>query len=195
LTIVAKVPIVTIYLAVGWFIVALLRALGNRIVDRVASWILPDGQPVTFRLAHLMTAVASFLAPSISKSLVASIPFVPRVVFRDFAYGEIAYLTRTDTDWFAPDAARAELDASVESGRPYQDPVRFVFPLLLIALDLRLRNIAATFRYVVAVGVTFCVITFVMLVWSVHGLTRWVSRRPRPDIHRALGESGERGGA
>ena len=44
-------------------LLALLKAMLDRVSKRAAAWVLPDYQPLTFRLAWLILRAATRLAP------------------------------------------------------------------------------------------------------------------------------------
>ena len=133
-------PILAVIL---WFILTLTKELVKRLVDRAASWTLPEGQAWTFRIAWLLTRVASWIAPTVTKTR------RPDDVNRDIMsnFGIFTDVHKQHSHWAAPAAARAELDAALASGHSSTNPVRLTLPLLRIAAGLRFANVCASLRY------------------------------------------------
>lgn len=123
--------VIAVLLGVGWLSLALLREIGNRLVERAASWILPEGQVLGFRLAHSFARIARRIAPVNRRSYVD--------------------LQEAPFNWDAPAAALGELDAALREGHRSPDPVRLTWPLPWIALGVRLENAIAPVRHLILI--------------------------------------------
>lgn len=118
-----------IALAIGVVGLLLLRrtlnAVGQRLGDRIAAWLLPENQAFTFRLAAGIAVLSHWLAP--------------RTILFAYLDRHVSFY-RSPNRWKGPEAAAGELLDGLASGQTVRKPVRFVWPLLRIAIRTRLRN-------------------------------------------------------
>lgn len=114
-----------------WCLLRILSPILQRLGDRVAAWLLPDGQSATFRLAIGLAVLARLVSPSTILFLLVreGRSLVPTLIFY-----------RSPNTWKGPEAVVGELREDFASGRTVEDPVHFVWPLLPIAAAARLRN-------------------------------------------------------
>lgn len=167
-------PILAVIL---WFLFTLTKELVKRLVDRAASWTLPEGQAWTFRIAWLLTRVASWIAPSVTKT---RRPEFNRDIKSNF--GIFTALHKQNSHWPAPAAARAELDAALASRHFSANPVRLTLPLLRIAAGLRFANVCASlrYRYLPAASVLLFLLPGCLIASGYRLLRRLYQPRQRP---------------
>jgi hypothetical protein len=132
--------------ALAWCLAGPLDAVRRRLSDRFVDWLLPDRQASTMRLALTLAALASRLSPKhhliYTKRSLASLVMPTWRSVSDRQYG----LVREPNDWRDPEAARQELLSDLEHDSYVVRPVRFVLPLLRIAVGLRVRNTVVLLR-------------------------------------------------
>ena len=113
-------------------------AVVKRIADRTAAWLLPEGQPWSFRVAWALVHLARLLAPSRQ--------------FRWHGWTSSGPNRSTSTlDWSGGDEVASHLDEDLRAARRMGAPVRVVLPFVVEAVGLRLSNAKHRFRYVMAV--------------------------------------------
>jgi hypothetical protein len=158
----------------GWLLKGLLDEAIDRIGHRIADWLVPLGQPSTYRLAQAALALGRLLASEwritlLLHRLYALDPSpVPgaRPVLRNFN----PELRRRSLNWEDLDAAAAELEVNQRQKIPVAKPLRFVAPLLLKALRIRLANCVVRIAFVACVVVRpFAIaagLSFRLLGWT-----------------------------
>ncbi len=151
-----------------WCVGGIIKAIRSRLADRFASWLLPDGQPSTLRFALGFTRIADRISP---RSLFAySWRPEPAVRFDSGLAGAGEYgMRRHSNTWSEPDAARQELLFDLSAGRYVTQPVRFVWPLVRIAIKLRVKNAYAVLSLLAAWTCKCLVYVIVAIggIWSV----------------------------
>lgn len=133
-----------------WLLAGVATAVRDRIAERIAEWLLPSDQPLTYRLAALLAWVAQVVAPRrIATPLHVELP----------GFGP---------DWEswdpseAPRAACAELEADLREGHRVARPVSLVLPILGRALYLRCRNVVLI--AICAAALAFAVTPLMLIV-------------------------------
>ncbi len=109
------------------FCLAVLKAITRRLAERVAIWVLPDGQRVSYRLAWALVRIARRLAPRCIRR------------WRGMTSSGPDYQV-TPFEWTAPDEALADLGQGLKLQEAVPEPVRLVLPLLAEAVRLRAVN-------------------------------------------------------
>lgn len=130
-----------------WFASDVLKVVRRRLAERVADWLLPPSQAITFRIAVVLAHVARRLAPKAR----AYKAFISASTGVEHLHTSFPYLIRRElgvdyymSEWSSPEAAIGELEADLRSGTRTLAPVRFLWPVLRYAITLRLRNWRAT---------------------------------------------------
>ena len=131
--------------AVGWVIKGLLAETRDRAGRRLADWLFPLGQPLTYRGAKLTLALARLFAPQMRRSFELAQVYLRR---SSLAPGFKPKLLQQPLDWGDLEAAAAELEVDQQQGAPIVKPLRFVAPLFLRALKIRLANGSARVTFV-----------------------------------------------
>ncbi|HEX7244768.1 MAG TPA: hypothetical protein VF245_04280 [Solirubrobacterales bacterium] len=164
-----------------WLLAGLLKAIRDALAERAAGWLLPAGQPLTFRLAQLMAILARALAPrkTIRFDLeVGRFPF-PIVLLRE--------------QWAGPDGAIEELREDLKAGRRMLKPLSLIAPLFPRALQLHARNAFALLRCLLwsptsVVGFCFLLAVLPPIVWllsrGLKAMHKREQRRQRVDRER-----------
>lgn len=109
------------------FCLAVLKAITGRLAERVAIWVLPDGQRVSYRLAWALVGTGRLLAPT----------YIRR--WRGMTSSGPDYHVNPH-EWTAPDEALADLERGLKLQEAVPEPVRLVLPLLAEAVRLRAIN-------------------------------------------------------
>jgi len=125
-----------------------LKALADRVTNRIAEWILPDGQPVTFRIAWLLARVAESLAPSTEARWCGWTSSGPSFHVRTIA-------------WTGAAEAWSDLQDDLAADIRLIAPLRLVAPLLIEVARARLGNGYAHLQRWWAVG---CFVALLSLV-------------------------------
>jgi hypothetical protein len=134
----------------AWVMKGLLGETRDRVGRRLADWLVPLGQPVTYRLARLALALSRRVAPRNRTSLLIAQSYV-RYPRKPLLPGFNPTLIHGRLNWEDLEAAAAELEIDQQQSEPIAKPVRFVAPLLLRALGIRLTNFAVRAAFLVAV--------------------------------------------
>lgn len=157
-----------------WFLKGLLAEVRDRAGRRVADWLLPLGHPTTYRMARLALALARLSAPQARTSLLTTSRYYLGSK-RPLLPGFNPKLRRQRLDWDDLEAAAAELEVDQRQGAPIAKPLRFVAPLLLRALNVRLANFAARVAFAICVLVVRpCAVAALLLLL----LLGWTLRIP-----------------
>lgn len=127
------------FTAAGWIMKGLLVETRDRVGRRLADWLFPLGQPVTYRVAKLTLALAGLFAPQM-RQLFGLAPAYSVRSSELLAPGFKPRLVQHPLDWGDLEAAAAELEVDQQQGAPVVKPLRFVAPLFLRALKIRLAN-------------------------------------------------------
>jgi hypothetical protein len=166
----------------AWLAVHIGRAVGRRIGDRVAAWLLPDGQPWTYRLALGITIAAGWLEP---KKLLRCREREPRrPLERFFQYR----LEQRASTWTGAHAARAKLEWALRMDISRQRPVKLAVSVLRVAILLNAQNMlnAATFTLLIAFSSLYLILVCSsMLLWMpvlmlfmfLYAAERWARRK------------------
>jgi hypothetical protein len=141
----------------GVFTLALLGFFGHailkRLSERIAGWILPEDQALSFRLAWILVRLAERLAPT------------SRHIWRGLTSSGGDYSVR-EFRWQAPEEARADLEAALREKERIVAPVRLVLPLVVSAARLRGANGWNRFRRALAVSTLVALILIVVMPLS-----------------------------
>jgi hypothetical protein len=147
--------------------VALLRALTRRLADRAAAWLVPDQQPVSFRVAWMVVRIARWLAPR-------------RICRWGGWTGSGPDYQDSGYRWPGADEAMADLDEGLCSHQAVVHPLRLVLPLLAEAVHLRSVNAGHVVRRWTALS-PFLVIFAVLSPLGACGFAvnraKWLVRR------------------
>lgn len=166
----------------AWLAVQIGRAVGRRIGDRVAAWLLPDGQPWTYRLALGITIAAGWLEP---KTLLRCREYESRrPIERFFQYR----LERRPSTWTGAHAARAELEWALQMDTSRQRPVKLAVSVLRVAILLNAQNMlnAAAFILMTALSSLVTILVgssmlmgapMLVLLLFAYAAERWARRK------------------
>lgn len=170
--------------AVLWFASGLLGDVRDRLSERFGSWLLPDAQPVTYRVAFAIAMLAKWIAPQDRAMIEWSYTVTsatgdaksraegtftidsrswrtlqPVLVGYGSALAAVMHVQEAEemvlrcspprlqrTRWESPDAAAAELEMDMFTGRQLLRPVSLVLPLLRYAVVLRYSNLVQRVR-------------------------------------------------
>lgn len=139
----------------SWLAFGVLGAIRDRLAERIATWLLPESQAVTFRVAFAIAALAGRLAPR-------------RRIFLTTEHVELPHqILKKPLCWTGPAEALAELHADLDSSIRVLNPVRLVTPLLGEAILLHRHNVGACRVYLLehAVFAVLLMVMFVRLAW------------------------------
>lgn len=134
-----------------WLMTGVLSEVRTRLSRRFGSWLLPDSQAATFRIAVGILKTAHIIAPShrVRYSTRTGVVTSPRAVplqteaewsISSAPTAHAGTLLRTETEWWTSSAALRELEADLAADKRVLDPVRLVLPLLIQGVSLRLAN-------------------------------------------------------
>lgn len=123
-----------VLVCLAWLVLGFINAIRSRLADRMASWLLPAGQPTTVRLAQGLALCASKIAPSRR--------IMVRFADEDEPFWHLICPGLSASTEVCPAAlvAQAEIEEDLEADVRVIAPVRFVLPVLLAAVVDRLHN-------------------------------------------------------
>jgi hypothetical protein len=157
-----------------WWLAGLILAIRRRLSDRFANWLLPDGQPFTFRLGVELASLAAWLSPESILTYVGGESTYMFTADTRRLRGTLGIVRRPNT-WHDAEAAIQELIADLHSGNQVAQPVRFTWPVFRIAAGLRLENALAVARFASA--------RFRLSLWWVTmGSSGWIAAMGTPTV-------------
>lgn len=141
--------LLAILAAASWIAKGLLIEARDRVGRRIADWLFPLGQPLTYRAALMVLAGARGFAPRARVSF-ELVPLYAGPASQDVFLPSInPRLRHHRLDWEDLEAAVAELEVNEQLDAPIAKPLQFVGPLFLRVLGIRLGNAVARVAFVI----------------------------------------------